>query len=461
MTDLKMYLSDEHDFIKSKLVSNLVNEVIAPMGSGKTTLIKEMLNDKYYTNNYDRIIVGAPFSVSRADYEQVVPYQTDVIKSMAYEKSFTYYTNIVKCFVNYFTNYIKPFGKDFLKSEDEFENQLKLAAKTYVANTPKTLFIFDEFDFVFTQLTASGVLSRTFVLRLQNKKHNLNHDLISDTETTDKNTLVSYLTIFKILLTELLKAGHGVITFSANYSYLKDWNINNSIVVSTVCSPITYNKFQIKYTTKDRTEYFADLIKRTVDQATKSNSKTLIFVPYIYQYTMTGLLDGLNTDRKTLLLYRGDNIHKLAYSKLAESFTQIDSVLLPKSDFNFVDLDEHPDKNNVLDNCLNGPHGLFDYYDTIIIGVSHTRQASLFFSELEDSARPNIIAISSGDTPFVSSSVMQSTGRFRLGRPNVTILAKVKQRDSSPYTLEEARSVILLKTLTLILVSIKTLNLRS
>ena len=442
MSNLKMYLSDEHDFIKSKLVLNRVNEVIAPMGSGKTILIKEMLNDTYYTSKYDRVIVGSPFSVSRTDYEQVAKYQSYAVKSTIYDKSFTYYTNLVKDLVKFFVNHTKNIDRSFLKSEDEFENQLKLATKEYIANVPKTLFIFDEYDFAFTQLTCSRVLSRTFVSRLQNKQANLNFGLVSDTETTDKNTLVSYLTIFKILLTELLNSGHGVITFSANYSYFKTESITNLILISTVSSPIKYNTFNVEYTNKLGTEYFADLIKQTVNKATRSSSKTLIFVPYIYLYTMTGLIDGLNKDRKTLLLYRGENIHELASPKLNERFTRLDSVLHPTSNFNFVDIDELSDKNNVLDNYSNGKQGLFDLYDTIIVGVSHTRQASLFFSEDDKSNRPKIIAISGADKPFVSSSIMQASGRFRTGRPDVTILFKVKESDEKYCAIDTVDHIV-------------------
>jgi hypothetical protein len=205
------------------------------------------------------------------------------------------------------------------------------------------------------------------------------------------------------------------------------------IVVDNVNSPITYNTFNINYTTKIGTEYFADLIKKTVKKATNSKSKTLILVPYVYLYTLTGLIEGLDKDRKTLLLYRGANIHQDASGLLSETFTQATDVLWPKQKLTFVNTDEEVSKliksQRVLDYHTDGCRGLFVIYDTIIIGVSHTRQASLFFSELEGTERPNIIAISSSDKPFVSPSVMQVTGRFRRGRPNVTVLAKVKHRE--------------------------------
>lgn len=447
MDETKTYLSDRHDFIKSKLVADKINEVIAPMGSGKTTLIKSITSDSYYTKTYDRLIICSPFSVSRVDYESVSQYQKDITLSPSTSRLFTYYNDLFKSFIKFLTNTVKTIDKSCVSSEQAFKNIIKLSAKLYAKSMAKTLFIFDEYDFAFTQLSSAGVLSKTFVLGNSTNQEDFNFELSSNVDTSDSNTIINYTVVFELFLSGLLESDCGIITFSANYSNLKGSSLTNLIEVNNVDSPIKYNSFNISYTTKRRTDYFSDLIKKTVSKATNSKSKTLIFVPYIHLYTLKGLLDGLNKDRNTLLLYRDCNINDLARPLLKENFTETISVLWPKQKMTFVDIDAEVPKiektYRVLDYYTDGVSGLFVHYDTIIVGVSHTRQASLFFNEDQSANRPNVIAISKSDKPFLSASALQATGRFRTGRPDVTILFKINQRKNSegkvePYYLNES-----------------------
>jgi hypothetical protein len=202
--------------------------------------------------------------------------------------------------------------------------------------------------------------------------------------------------------------------------------------VTTVKTPIKYESLNIIYTTKIDNKNFSELIKNHIKQATESSAKTLIFVPYIHLYIATGILDGLNKDQKTLLLFRGTNICEKAIDLLNKEFTRSSSILKPDTNMTYIDINSNIGKyeksNLKLDvNSKTNQTGLFEIYDTIIIGVSHSRQASLFFSEGSEAQGPNIITISSADKPYPSASVMQSTGRFRTGRPNVKMLFKANK----------------------------------
>jgi hypothetical protein len=128
----------------------------------------------------------------------------------SHSKKFTYYTDLLKSFIRLLKVQLKTLDKSCLESERELIATIKNVAKLYANTIQKTLFIFDEYDFVFTQLQRMGFLSKVFVLKHLNgiddkEQADQDFDLLSVSISNDTNTTIQYSLIFEMFLSILLE----------------------------------------------------------------------------------------------------------------------------------------------------------------------------------------------------------------------------------------------------------------
>lgn len=398
---------------KSKIKSDVINEVVSPMGSGKTTLISKLFNE-----SDDRFIVIAPLRSNREEYEQNgAVYSNQVATIPENPVSFTYATNFVdhvKVAIN------KKIG---MYLEREYGQVLFVdvvnAVLSDVINTicddylSNYKVLIDEGDYILHTLKLSNDIEYNATNWSEYK-----HKIINYKNEKFRVSRYSSLYVVSMFLNRLVQRT-TVISFSATF-FDKDIMIKyglttNRIVVSNISTSIQYNSVGV-YLCKSLGIYNATLY-HNVKKAISYDKKVLVYVNvfsmedvrsvcrvatvnnkkalFICRPENNNAVTGISGDGEYFLLHlSGDNKitvdHNLCYTYVGCFYANISSA-------------KHYDGD------------VFKYFDIVCVNTSTSRHYSITSNIHEphyNGINPLVISCVSRNH-YLMSSHTQVTGRLR------------------------------------------------
>ncbi len=367
----------------------------APMGSGKTYYIKQLL--KFYKDKQISII--APYRSCREDYGYIFN------ENPTYSSPFLYTNQLIRIFTK---------STSFQKSNSKQETAatFKMFLKNLDFDWGKILYIIDEYDFTWLQA------NREFT------------PIVSGHIHSDELLRVFYTFVQKQTL---------ILGFTATRPPYRYRNIGTEIVCTDVTTSVTFNAFKIIGTNGIKS---AESLKQILQDYVKNNIPTLVYKKRYTTEDINTLLHIANTyNKKVLVVLRKENAPKIAKKgqfneniihKKLNNITRTDKKILLKptgKDFMLVD-----GIDTALDIAINGDD-VFSAYDIVFINLSSSRQVSL--QEQQNGIPVNVVCQGAS----IDAHMLQASARFRHNPVELTIIlnstTKSKLKQITSNTIED------------------------
>lgn len=420
---MTIYANDALMLNKHKLKKGRINQVLAPMGSGKTTAIALAA-----TSSKQSIIVLSPFSVSRIDFEQSlgVHHSTGLMqfcKSNKEEKVklFMYYDRLLSDFLKYCKEFTTEHSVAFTKDTAEVISIIHSAARLYSKmifdSIGQVTFFMDEFDFSKVQLDMQWL-----------KVNGLFQE-----SPKDEKFDISWTDAFLHFLLAI-SHDHMVLTFSGHGFDFRDVSsklsdIFNTVVLNEAETTVRINSFKLAGFTKDNGTFKWNF-NRLLEASNAKNRKVIIQAKTVkVAYLETVIEYAKVHNRKLLVIAREENCIPCSNIKPFDRIKDIQPAYYNGnkggSQFDFVIFGNKSFKRQTLDGKDAFESVLLDY-DIVLINTSSTRQASLFYTPCDGEERPLVINFVSGDW---DTNPNQTFARFRIGCPDVINVVTAETND--------------------------------
>ena len=405
-----------HNYITKDLISSIVkesesrkygvNHILSPMGSGKTTSIKDFIRTLDHTK---KVLVLAPYRTTKNEFSDIVHTELECVIRNIPVVSFEYITKLCENIAVSINDHIESLELDAMGGLSYGEISREIQSElSGIVNNFDYIFI-DETDFAYIQAFSSSweamVDPRHY--EVQNRYHSMSilitmlfmemmHSDVSCISISANSLEVPPATL------KLAKILHNEIYDDLGYDPLAR-NIDSFLIRtidSGLKSALSIGSVKVIFDAGSQSGRVQNLNNLIDKVSSNTNTRNLIFKSSMYSSSELEILRNTGA----YILARKNNI-RTKYNNLTKSveFDKVDgySKLM-------VIGEEDDDKDNLSDK-------MYEDSNTIAINVSSSRSVSL----VQDTPATVLIITNS-----INTTVTQVVGRFRNANMNIIIYTR-------------------------------------